>query len=77
MGIVYCLNDISQLLHLIRTPMVSHLYLYSIVLILCDTNYRHLSLSQLHFAITSSDDNTPLNTFYNNYVINICPRLLL
>ena len=40
-------------------------------------NYRHLLLSWLHFAITSSLYNTPSNRFYNNYVINICPRQLL
>ena len=36
------------------------------------SNYRHLLLS-----ITSSLYNTPYNRFYNNYVINICPRQLL
>ena len=36
------------------------------------SNYRHLLVS-----ITSSLYNTPCNGFYNNYVINICPRQLL
>ena len=30
-----------------------------------------------HPAITGSLCNTPSNRFYNNYVINICPRQLL
>ena len=30
----------------------------------------------LIFTITSSLYNTPCNRFYNNYVINICPRQL-
>ena len=40
-------------------------------------NYRHLLLSQLHFAFTSSHYYTSCNRFYNNYVINICPRQIL
>ena len=44
-SVCYCLNGISLLIHLITTPMVSHLYLSSIIFILSDTNYRHLSLS--------------------------------
>ena len=43
--IFYHLNYISLLLHLITTPMVSHLYLSSIIFILSDTNYQHLLLS--------------------------------
>ena len=35
--------------------------------------------SSISFRIsdTSSHYNTPCNRFYNNYVINICPRQLL
>ena len=40
-------------------------------------NYWNLLLSYLHFAITSYHYNTPSNRFYNNNVINICPRQLL
>ena len=47
------------------------------VLSLTCAKYRHLSLPLLHFAITSSYYNTTCNRFYNNYVINICPRKLL
>ena len=47
------------------------------VLSLTCAKYRHLSLPLLHFAITSSYYNTTFNRFYNNYVINICPRKLL
>ena len=39
-------------------------------------SYRYLLLSQLHFAFTSSLYNTHCNRFYNNYVIDICPRQL-
>ena len=58
-SIFYCLNDILLLLHLITIPMVSQLYLSSIIFTLPDTNYRHVSQSELHFAITSSHYNTP------------------
>ena len=47
------------------------------VLSLTCAKYWHLSLPLLHFAITSSYYNTTCNRFYNNYVINICPRKLL
>ena len=47
------------------------------VLSLTCAKYRHLSLPLLHFAIPSSYHNTTCNRFYNNYVINICPRKLL
>ena len=40
-------------------------------------HYRHLLLSQLHFAITSSFYNTPCYRCCNNYVISICPRQFL
>ena len=39
--------------------------------------YRHLLLSQLHFALTSSLYNRPCNRFYNNYVIDIWAMQLL
>ena len=44
-GIFYCLNYITILLHLITAPMVSHLYLLSMIFILSGTNYQHLLLS--------------------------------
>ena len=47
------------------------------VLSLTCAKYRNLSLPLLHFAITSAYYNTTCNRFYNNYVINICPRKLL
>ena len=43
-AIFYWLNTIWLLLNLITTPMVSHLYLSSIIFILSDNNYQHLSL---------------------------------
>ena len=77
-GIFYCLNYTSLLVHLVTTHLVSHLSLSSIVFIISTLiNYRHLSLSWLHLAITSSLYKTPCNRVYNNYVINIYPRQLL
>ena len=96
----FCLYSVFMLLFFLITFIIS------------DINYRHLLLSKLHFAITSSRQNTTcitlsfssvvsiifslivgifnclnqtllllhliithlVNVFYNNYVINICPR---
>ena len=80
-SIFYFLNCTSLLLHFIAKHLVSHLTLSSIILIISDNNYRYLLLSfhglnytllLLHLIITHL-----VNTVYNNYVINICPRLLL
>ena len=43
-GTYYCLNYNSLLLHFIITHLTSHLSLSSIIFIVSDPNYRHLSL---------------------------------
>ena len=76
-GIFYCLNCTSLILHLITTHLVSHVSLSSIIFIISKLiigifyclNYTSLLL---HLIITHL-----VNIFYNNYVINICPRQLL
>ena len=76
-GIFYCLNYTSLLLHLIITHLVSHPTLSSIIFIIStliiDIFYcpNYISLL-LHLIITHL-----VNTFYNNYAIRICPRQLL
>ena len=40
----------------------------SIVFFIFDNNYKHILVSQLHFAVISAHYNTPCNGFYNNYV---------
>ena len=75
-SICYCLYFTSLSLHLITAHIVSHLSLSTIIFIISDTNYQHLYClnytSLFHFIITDL-----VNTFYNNDVINICPRQLL
>ena len=74
--IFYCLNYTSLLLHSTQhTCITSFPFIYCFQS--CYANYRHLLLSWLHFAITSSLYNTLCNRFYNNYATNICPRKLL
>ena len=75
-GIFYCLNCTSLLLHLIPTYLVSHLSLSSIIFsittliigIFCCLNCVSLLLDLITYLA---------NIFYNNYVINIFPRQLL
>ena len=76
-SIFYCLYFTLLSLHLITTHIVSHLSLSTIIFIISDTNYQHLYCLNytsllFHFIITDL-----VNTFYKNYVINICPRQLL
>ena len=75
-GIFYCLNYTSLLLHLITTLCITPFSFIYYFQYLC-ANDRHLLLSWLHFAITSSYYDAPCNRFYNNYTINLCPRQLL
>ena len=44
------------------------LSLLSIVLFIFDNDYKHILVSQVHFAVISAHYNTPCNGFYNNYV---------
>ena len=75
--ISYCLNDISLLLHLITTPwdhtftfhLLFSFYLTLIIGIFHCLNYTSLLLHLIRTHL--------VNTFYNNYVINVCPRQLL
>ena len=71
-SIFYCLNYTSLLLRLITTHLASHTPLSSIIF-----SISALIIENFYFAITSSYYDTPCNRFYNNYVINICPRQLL
>ena len=73
----YCLNYTLLLLHLTTTHLVSHLTLSSIIFIISaliiDIFYcLNYTLLLLHLIKTQL-----VNRFYNNYVINICPRQLL
>ena len=73
----YCLNYASLLLCLISTHLVSHLSFSSIIFniskliisIFYCLNYISLLL---HLIITQL-----ANMFFNNYVINLCPRQIL
>ena len=78
-GIFYCLDYTSLLLHLIPTHLLSHFSLSPIIFIISMLvigiyciyclNY---TLLLLHLIITHL-----VNIFYNNYVVNIYPRQLL
>ena len=73
----YCLNYTSLLLHLITINFVSHFSLSSIIftisiLIIGIFYCLNYTLLLLHLTITHL-----VNIFYNNYVINRCPRQLL
>ena len=59
-------NYTSLLLHPVIARLASYLSFSSIIFIISDTNYTSLLL---HLVITHL-----VNTFYNKYVINICPR---
>ena len=75
-GIFYCLNYTSLLLRLITTHLVSNLslsvvFISSMLIIGIFYCLNDTSLL-LHLIVTHL-----VNIFYNNYVINICPWLLL
>ena len=71
-SIFYCLNYTSLLLRLITTHLISHIPLSFTIF-----SISALIIENFYFAITSSFYNTPCKRFYNNYVINICPRQFL
>ena len=52
-------------------------FLSSIIFIICDTNYQHLLLSYLHFAITSSHCNAPYITLSLSSIIFIISTLII
>ena len=76
-GIFYCPNYTSLLLHIITTHFVPDLSVSSIIFIISTLtistfyclNYTSLLLHLINLHL--------VNIFYKNYVINICPRQLL
>ena len=76
-GILYCLYYTSLLLHLITAHFASHLSRSSTIfiistLIISIFYYINYTSLLLHLIITHL-----VYIFYNNYLINICPRQLL